>query len=130
MKTGLNLARFQVEGSCKVFDVGIPIAEEPIILLDGNPVSVGINGIDYEKMFYWRKGDPVITTNTLIKSEKPLYVIFIGEIETIPTYLRQTNFEISLNSPNGKSYYSDPRGPRTFEKMISKLWQQGVKVDD
>ncbi|MBX5477383.1 MAG: hypothetical protein IRZ18_09725, partial [Clostridia bacterium] len=49
------------DGSTRSFALGFPLAEEPTILVNGQPQTVGIKGVDTGRQWFWNKGDAVIT---------------------------------------------------------------------
>ncbi len=65
--TGVTSAKsetFTGDTVTKAFTVGYPIAEKPVVTVNGTPVTpalIGIKGIDTGMTCYWNKGDATVT---------------------------------------------------------------------
>jgi hypothetical protein len=78
------------DGASKAFFTRYPIAKVPTILIDNttvSAVSVGIEGVDTDKLFYWSKGSTQINHNTAVgttlTSAKTLSMTYYGLIRIL-----------------------------------------------
>ena len=55
-----NSEEFAGDGERTSFTVGLPIGEEPTITLNGSAQTVGINGVNEGKNWYWQKGSNTV----------------------------------------------------------------------
>ncbi len=62
--TSIQTEHFTGDGIIKSFALGYPLALEPDIWEDGNPMSVGIKGVETGKDYYWNKGDNTVYADT------------------------------------------------------------------
>ncbi len=72
---------FRGERDQSTWVVGFPIAEEPTILFNGSPATVGIRGLEDGFDYYWNRDDSTITkddTTTAFKTSDVLTVTYIG----------------------------------------------------
>lgn len=74
------------DGNTVAWPMGFDLSMVPTISVDGNPKTVGINGIDAGKDFYWNKGDKVITQDSAaakLTASNVLQVYYIGQYPTV-----------------------------------------------
>jgi len=78
------------DGVSKAFFARYPVAKVPTILIDNttvSAVSVGIEGIDTDKLFYWSKGSTQINHNTSVgttlTSAQTLSMTYYGLIKIL-----------------------------------------------
>ena len=82
-----NTESFAGDGERRTFTVGLPIGEEPTITLDDVAQTVGINGVDTGKDWYWQKDsnsieqesedDPITDAEVLAVTYKGLIAIIV-----------------------------------------------------
>lgn len=85
----------QTDGSRKFFAVTFPIVQQPRVWVDGNEETVGIDGVDSGKSWYWSKGSQSVRQDdaqTPVSASSTLYVEYIGQ-QTV-TVSVQNNSEI------------------------------------
>lgn len=78
------------DGASKAFFARYPVAKVPTILIDNTTVSassVGIEGVDTDKLFYWSKGNTQINHNTAmgttLTSAQTLSITYYGLIKIL-----------------------------------------------
>lgn len=72
---------FKGDGETQVFAVELPIAEEPVIKVNGVAKTVGIRGLETGFNWYWNKNDKTVsqdTTGTKLTASDTLLVDFKG----------------------------------------------------
>ncbi len=84
------------DGSTTSWTLGYPVYSAPTILINGSPATIGVQGIDNNRQFYWQPGSSSISyDNTLPK-------LPAGTIISI-TYVGQSTVNDVLNSSGAQS---------------------------
>lgn len=72
---------YPTDGARQQFGVGYPIASTPVVKVDGTAQTVGIEGVDTGKQWYWSKGSVFVTQDTggtPLSSGQALAVTYVG----------------------------------------------------
>jgi hypothetical protein len=70
------------DGSTTSWALGYPVHSAPTILVNGQPATVGIQGIDNNKQFYWQPGSPSISYDSSLPklpSGTVIDITYVGE---------------------------------------------------
>lgn len=84
------------DGSTTSWTLGYPVYSAPTITINGNPATVGIQGIDNNKQFYWQP------TSSSISYDSTLPVLPAGTILSI-TYVGQSTVNVIINNSVAQS---------------------------
>jgi hypothetical protein len=98
---------FKGDNSTTTFIMPYELATVPTITVNSNPVSVGINGVETGKDWYWNKGSPNITQDSsatkLISTDTLRVYNWYGQYPTIIVSANsaQVSYEQSLDGTSG-----------------------------
>jgi len=108
-----NLESFAGDGERRTFTVGLPIGEEPTLTVDTGglgPIdkTVGINGVDTGKDFYWQKDSNNVeqdSDGTLLEAADVLAVTYKGLISIIVQADLEDQQEARADAEGGSGIY-------------------------
>lgn len=99
---------FDGDGSTRQFTCRFPLASEPTIDVDGTPKTVGINGKDSGKDFYWNKGSQVVAqdkSNAVLVTGDTLNVTYTGLVDMVTEARSQTQIDTRKAIEGGSGVY-------------------------
>ena len=101
------------DGSSKQFFVRYPIATKPVIVQSGVTVSgtsIGINGLDVDKWWYWSKGDKSVyqdNSQSALLSTQSLRVDYKGLVKVIVSCQDSAGIEYMRTLEGGSGIYEN-----------------------
>jgi hypothetical protein len=123
------------DGSSKQFFVRYPIAEKPTIIQQGTTVSgtsVGINGLDTNKWWYWSKGDKSVyqdNSQGALLSTQSLSVSYKGLVKVIVACQDSAGIEYMRSLEGGSGIYENVESqPNMDSRAAATEYANGLLV--
>jgi hypothetical protein len=133
--TDLQRERFRGDGDMRTFSVGFDLAQVPTVTINGELQTVGIQGVEQGKQWYWNKGDNTLTqdeSETPLSASDVLLVEYVGQFDAVVLSADQVAIDDRLAVEGGTGRVEsvvddrrlDGRG-NAFRLAASKLAKYG-----